>query len=128
MLGLMASGCAPEIGGRASFPILSRQPLPGYTERVATVDEKRCTHVVLFFVAWGDDPSHEALITDVLKQHNGDAITDAELTFFAIPAFFYNQSCARVRGTVVRRAGGAAPPANGPPPVVPLAPAQGGAP
>jgi hypothetical protein len=127
LLGLLA-GCAPEVGGRASFPVLSRSPLPAYSERVATIDEKRCTHVVLFFVAWGDDANHEALISDILTEHKGDAITDAELTYFSIPALFYYQNCARVRGTVVRRAGGAAPTApSGPPPVIPAAP-PGGAP
>ena len=134
MLGVVASvavcgavGCAPAIGGRASFPILSKAPLPGYAP-VTTIDEKRCSHVVLFFAGWGEDSNHEALITDVLQKHKGDAIVDAELTFFSIPAFFYNQSCARVKGTVVRRVAGEAPAAPvqgappGPPPVQPAQP------
>ena len=102
---LAISGCAPEIGGRASFPVLSRTTLPNYYEPITTVDEKRCTHVVLFLVGWGQDANHEALVTDILAKHKGDAIADAELTFFSIPALFYNQSCARVTGTVVRRSG-----------------------
>lgn len=118
-------GCAPQIGGHASFPVLSKSSLPGY-ERVTQVDEKRCSHVILFFAGWGDDANHEALVTDLLQRHQGDAIADAELTYFSIPAFFYNQSCARVRGTVVRRVGGAAPPPAGapaaPPPVLPAQP------
>ncbi len=108
------AGCAPEIGGRASFPVLAKGSLSGF-ERVAEVDEKRCTHVVLFFFGWGDDSNHEALVTDLLEQHKGDAIENAELTFFSIPALVYNQSCARVRGTVVRRAGGGAAPVASPP-------------
>ena len=111
------AGCAPEIGGRASFPVLSRTTLPNYYEPIATVDEKRCSHVLLFFVGWGEDENHEALVTDILSRHKGDAIADAELTFFSIPAVFYNQSCARVTGTVVRRSAGAA---------VPVAPAPAG--
>lgn len=83
---------------------------PGF-EKVADVDEKRCTHVVLFFWAWGEDPNHEALVTDILEKNNGDAIVNAELTFFYIPAILYNQSCAEVKGTVVRRTSGSAPPA-----------------
>jgi hypothetical protein len=123
------TGCAPAIGGRASFPILSKAPLPGYAP-VTTIDEKRCSHVVLFFAGWGEDSNHEALITDVLEKHKGDAIVDADLTFFSIPAFFYNQNCARVRGTVVRRVAEAPAPAGapaapvGPPPVQPAQPAQ----
>jgi hypothetical protein len=120
------SACAPEIGGRASFPLLSRAPLPGYTP-VSQVDEKRCTHIVLFLVGWGSDPNHEALVTEVLAKYSGDAIVDANLIFFSIPAIFYNQQCARVTGTVVRRAGsgasairGAAPLASTPPAAVRL--------
>ncbi|MBX3230910.1 MAG: hypothetical protein KIT84_36235 [Labilithrix sp.] len=105
-VGALALGaCSPHVGGLASFPVLSKAPLAGY-EKVADVDEKRCSHVVLF-VGWGDDANHEALVTDLLQQHKGDAIANAELTFFSIPALVYNQRCARVRGTVVRRAGGA---------------------
>jgi hypothetical protein len=100
---LSSIGCAPEIGGRASFPVLSRATLPNYYEPVTTIDEKRCTHVILFLVAWGEDPNHEALVSDLLSQYKGDAIADAELTFFSIPALVYTQSCARVRGTIVRR-------------------------
>lgn len=98
-----STGCAPEIGGRASFPILSEGSLPPTFEPVTKVDEKRCGHQVLFFWAWGDDPNHEALVTDILTKHKGDAIANAELTYFTIPAVLYNQGCARVRGTVVRR-------------------------
>lgn len=126
LVALTAVGCAPEIGGRATFPVMSKGTLPGYTP-VGQVDEKRCTHVVLFFAGWGEDANHEALITDILVKHQADAIGDAELTFFSIPAFFYNQSCARVRGTVLRRgAAGVERPAEmppvGPPPVTPAAP------
>jgi len=106
---LSSSGCAPEIGGRASFPVLSRATLPNYYEPVTTVDEKRCSHVLLFLFGWGEDSNHEALVTDILSTHKGDAIADANLTFFAIPALFYNQSCARVTGTVVRRTGASTP-------------------
>jgi hypothetical protein len=100
---LLSTGCSPEIGGRSSFPILSQGTLPPSYEAVTKVDEKRCAHQVLFLVGWGDDPNHEALVTDILTKHKGDAIANAELTFFTIPAFFYNQGCARVKGTVVRR-------------------------
>ncbi|HVH46301.1 MAG TPA: hypothetical protein VM925_28365 [Labilithrix sp.] len=107
-------GCAPEIGGRASFPVLSKATLPNYWEPVATVDEKRCTHVVLFFWGWGEDSNHEALVTDILSKHKGDAIADAELTFFSIPALVYHQNCARVTGTVVRRTAAGTAPASAP--------------
>lgn len=100
-LGLL--GCAPAIGGRASFPIVSRGTLPAGFERVVEVDEKRCHHVALFFWVWGDDANHEALVTDILDKNGGDAIADAELTFFSIPAVVYYQVCARVKGTVVKR-------------------------
>jgi hypothetical protein len=120
---LAALGCAPEIGGRASFPVVSRKSLQGF-ERVATVDEMRCTHFVFIFAAWGDDPNHEALISDILSTHKGDAIADADLTFFSIPALLYNQQCARVQGTVVRRARGDAPPPPAPAPAQPVLPAQ----
>src|SRR5690242_20011686 len=93
---LLSTGCAPEIGGRASFPILSQGTLPPSFEPVTKVDEKRCGHVVLFFWAWGDDPNHEALVTDILTKHKGDAIANAELTYYSIPALLYNQGCARV--------------------------------
>jgi hypothetical protein len=127
MLAGVSTACAPEIGGKASFPLLSRaQPLAGY-ENVTTIDEKRCTHVILGLVAWGDDANHEALITDLLSKHKGDAIAYADLTFFSIPALFYNQNCARVTGTIVRRSGGGGAAAAGgrpatepsPPPVKP---------
>jgi len=102
---LGASACAPGMGGRASFPVVSRAKIPSGFEKVAEVDEERCSHVVLFFWAWGDDENHEALVTDILEANKGDAIVDAELTFTYIPAILYNQSCARVKGTVVRRSG-----------------------
>jgi hypothetical protein len=122
-------GCAPEIGGRASFPLVSRTTLPNYYEPIATVDEKRCSHIAMFFFGWGDDSNHEALVTDILQTHKGDALIDAELTYFDIPAFFYYQSCARVQGTVVRRsAGPATSPQPGapasPPPVTPAQPVE----
>jgi hypothetical protein len=125
-LGLFgAAGCAPEIGGRASFPILSRTTLPNYYEPITTVDEKRCTHAVLFFAVWGEDANHEALITDILSKHKGDALADAELTFFSVPAIFYTQQCARVSGTVVRRTAGAQSSAQ-PPGVAPAKPVEVG--
>lgn len=114
---LSLAGCAPEIGGRASFPVLSKTTLPNYYQPIAQVDEKRCSHVVMFLVAWGKDSNHEALVTDILAKHNGDAIIDADLTFFSIPALFYNQQCARIRGTVVRRTGS---PGDGKPPAAAL--------
>jgi hypothetical protein len=115
------AGCAPELGGRASFPILSRAPMPGNYQPVATVDETRCWHQVLFFFGWGEDQSHEALVTDILAKYDGDAITHAELTYHAIPAILYNRGCARVMGTVVRKTAGPqaveAPVSATPPPV-----------
>jgi hypothetical protein len=117
---LLGGGCAPSLGGDASFPIVSRTTLPGYYEPITTVDEKRCTHAVPL-VAWGDDANHEALVTDILSQHKGDAIIDAKLTFFQVPALVYHQYCARVTGTVVRRSEGAG--ASGPPPVKAATPA-----
>jgi len=105
-------GCAPGIGGRASFPVVSKAKIPDGFEKVAQVDESRCTHVVLFFWAWGEDANHEALVTDILEKYKGDAIAEAELTFFYIPAILYNQSCAEVKGTVVRRSSSGAPPSS----------------
>lgn len=90
--------------------MVSRAKIPSGFEKVADVDEKRCSHVVLFFWAWGDDSNHEALVTDILEKHHGDAIVDAELTFFYIPAIVYNQNCAEVKGTVVRRSSTSASP------------------
>jgi hypothetical protein len=113
---LLGSGCAPALGGAASFPIVSRTTLPNYYEPIATVDEKRCSHAVSF-VGWGEDSNHEALVTDILSKHKGDAIINAKLTFFYIPAIVYYQSCARLVGTVVRRSVG-----------VPAAPGAGSAP
>jgi len=101
-------GCAPTLAGKASFPVLSRASLPSGFEKVAEVDEQRCSHIALFFWSWGDDVNHEAIVTDLLEAHDGDAIADAELTYFQIPAILYIQTCARVQGTVVRRS---APPA-----------------
>jgi hypothetical protein len=49
-------------------------------------------------------------VTDLLEAHEGDAITNAELTFFYIPAILYNQNCAVVKGTVVRRSSASAQP------------------
>lgn len=97
------------MGGRASFPVVSKAKIPNGFEKVAEVDEERCSHSVLLFWAWGDDENHEALVTDILEAHHGDAIVDAELTFTFIPAILYNQSCARVKGTVVRRSSGSTP-------------------
>jgi hypothetical protein len=99
------AGCAPEIGGRASFPVLSKGTLGSYWEPIAQVNEKRCSHAILFIAGWGKDSNHEALVTDILAKHKGDAIIDADMTFFSVPAVFYNQQCARIRGTVVRRSG-----------------------
>jgi hypothetical protein len=103
-------GCAPGLGGRASFPVVSRANAPNGFEKVAPVDEMRCSYNVLLFWSWGDDANHEALVTDILEKHQGDAIADAELTFFYIPAVLYNQSCATVKGTVVRRPRASTPP------------------
>jgi hypothetical protein len=105
-----SAACAPEIGGRASFPLLSRRPLPAAEyEKVATVDEQRCAHLVLFLFGWGDDANHEALVSDILAEHRGDLITDANLTFTQIPALFYYRTCAHVEGTVLRKKGASAP-------------------
>jgi len=108
----MAGGvpaCAPELGGRASFPLVSRSSLSAY-ERIAGVDEMRCAHNAVILVWWGDDANHEALISDILERYKGDAIGDAKLTFHSIPALLYNRLCARVEGTVLRRRGTAPPP------------------
>jgi hypothetical protein len=105
---LGVSGCAPGIGGRASFPVLSTAKIPPNFEKVADVEETRCTHIVLFFWAWGEDENHEALVTEALEKHKGDALVDAELTFTNIPAIVYNQTCAVLKGTVVRRSSGSA--------------------
>jgi len=102
-------GCAPGMGGRASFPVVSKAKAPAGFEKVADVDEKRCRYNVLFFWSWGEDENHEALVSEILEKNKGDAIVDAELTFFYIPAILYNQSCAEVKGTVVRRSSGSAP-------------------
>jgi hypothetical protein len=104
-------GCAPGLGGQASFPVVSKAKIPDGYEKVADVDEQRCSYNVLLFWAWGDDPNHEALITDILEKNKGDAIANAELTFFYVPAILYNQSCAVVKGTVMRRSSASAPPA-----------------
>lgn len=104
-----AFGCAPGLGGQASFPVVSKGGVPNGYEKVADVDEMRCSYNVLLFWAWGDDPSHEALVTDMLEQHKGDAIANAELTFFYIPAVLYNENCATLKGTVVRRSGVSTP-------------------
>ncbi len=98
-----ASACTSELGGRASFPLVSRGLLSG--TKIADVDEERCSHQVLFFFAFGEDSNHEALVTDLLERHGGDAIVDAELTFTMIPALVYQNQCARVTGTVIRRGG-----------------------
>jgi hypothetical protein len=100
---LGTASCAPGLGGHSSFPIVSQGKLPGGFERVAEVDEQRCSYNVLFLFGWGDDANHEALVTDILEKNHGDAIVDAELTFFYVPAILYNQMCAVVKGTVVRR-------------------------
>jgi hypothetical protein len=108
-------GCAPGLGGQASFPVVSKANIPSGFEKVAEVDEQRCSYGVLLFWAWGDDANHEALVTDILEKYKGDAIANAELTFFYIPAVLYNQSCAVVKGTVVRRSSSAPPaPDSGP--------------
>jgi hypothetical protein len=109
---LGVSGCAPGIGGRASFPVLSTAKVPPNFEKVADVEEQRCTHMVLFFWAWGEDENHEALVTEVLEKHKGDALINAELTFTQIPAILYNQTCAVLKGTVVRRSSASAPTAS----------------
>lgn len=109
LLGAGLSGCAPAIGGQASFPVLSRGTLPAGFERVVAVDEERCAHAVLFFWVWGEDANHEALVTDILEQNGGDAIAEAELTYSSIPAVVYYELCARVKGTVVKRRPGGSP-------------------
>jgi hypothetical protein len=105
-------GCAPGLGGRASFPVVSKAKMPAGFVKVADVDEQRCSHIVLFFWAWGDDENHEALVTDILEKYKGDAIVDAELTFTVIPAVVYHQSCAVLKGTVVRRSSESSPAAS----------------
>lgn len=103
------AGCAPAIGGLASFPLLSKGTLPNSYRPVAQVDESRCVQSVLFLFAWGEDSNHEAIVTDLLQRHQADAIVDAELTFTSVPAFVYTRDCARVTGTVVRRVARAQP-------------------
>jgi hypothetical protein len=103
-LGALAmSACTSELGGRASFPLVSRGELSG--TKIADVDEERCSHQLLFFFAFGEDSNHEALVTDLLERHGGDAIVNAELTFTLLPALVYSNQCARITGTVIRRAG-----------------------
>jgi hypothetical protein len=102
---LSLTGCATGVGGAGTFPLVSRANPTGY-ERLAKVDETRCTHRLLLFFQWGDDANHEAIVTDVLAEHDGDAIVEAELTYRFIPTIIYDQYCARVTGSVARRTGG----------------------
>jgi hypothetical protein len=97
----VTSACTSELGGRASFPLVSAARLSG--TKIADVDEERCFHQVLFFFGFGEDSNHEALVTDLLERHGGDAIVNAELTFTLIPALVYQNQCARITGTVIRR-------------------------
>jgi hypothetical protein len=108
---LALSGCATGIGGQGSFPLITRARFAGY-ESVAKVDETRCTHRLLILFNWGEDANHEAIITDVLADHDGDMLVDAELTYRLIPTIVYDQYCARVTGTVARRTGSPRPEAT----------------
>jgi hypothetical protein len=101
-LGLSLWGCTTALGGDASFPVMSRNPLPGYDERVASVEEERCSYLLLL-VLWGEEANHEAVVTDLLARYDGDAITNAELTFEWVDALVYRHFCARVKGDIVRR-------------------------
>jgi hypothetical protein len=97
------TACTSELGGRASFPLVTRGDPYGHEQVVAHVDEQRCHYGLLVFFAWGEDENHEALVTDLLEKYDGDAIVNAELTFTFVPAILYTQNCARIVGEVVRK-------------------------
>lgn len=107
----LAQGCATAPAGHANFTVAS---LHNYNaadgvELVRHVERTMCSHNVLFFFWWGDLPDHEFLVKSLLEETGGDAITNADLSFRALPLILYNQNCATVSGDVVRFAAVAKP-------------------
>jgi hypothetical protein len=102
--GAASTGCATSAAGHANFSLASTR-VYGAKDGVTVikhVDREMCSEnaVLLFF--WGDAPDHEYLIKTILEETGGDAITNASLTFTALPLILYNENCVEVEGDVVR--------------------------
>jgi hypothetical protein len=102
--GAASTGCATSAAGHANFSLASTR-VYGAKDGVTVlkhVDREMCSEnaVLLFF--WGDEPDHEYLIKTILDETGGDAITNASLTFTALPLILYNRNCVEVEGDVVR--------------------------
>jgi hypothetical protein len=103
-LASLLAGCATTPSGDANFSFASYR---NYTkadgvEFVKHVERSMCSHAVLLLFGWGESPDHEYLIKTILEETGGDAITNAELEFSSLPLIVYMESCATVRGDVVR--------------------------
>lgn len=107
-LAMGLAGCASGPAGTASFSVVSKKMVNRDRAEVVTyLDVKMCTRNVLLVFAWGEQPNHEYLLRTALDEHDADALTNARLDFTSLPLLFYNESCARLRGDVVRlRPGG----------------------
>jgi hypothetical protein len=105
---LLVGGCAQGPAGTASFSAVSKKIMDSKrVEVVAELDVSMCSHNALIVVAWGEQPNHEYLLRTALDEHDADALTNARLDFTSLPLLLYNQSCARLRGDLVRLTPGA---------------------
>jgi hypothetical protein len=99
-----STGCATSAAGHANFSLASTR-VYGAKDGVTVikhVDREMCSENAVFLFFWGDAPDHEYLIKTILDETGGDAITDASLTYTALPLILYNENCVEVEGDVVR--------------------------
>ncbi len=91
--------------GTPSLTVLSRSNLRAHFEPVAEpVEERQCLHQLLFVFLFGNaNPTHEAVIADLLDRYDADVLLDAEVTTVSYPFGLYNRFCRQVRGQPARR-------------------------
>jgi hypothetical protein len=102
--GGVSTGCATAAAGHANFSIASTKvygPKDG-VEVLKHVDQEMCIQSAVLLFIWGDAPDHEYLIKTILEETGGDAITNASLSYTALPLLLYTRNCVEVEGDVVR--------------------------
>lgn len=105
---LCSTACAPMVGV-PSLTLLSRDSSASslYTAVGGTAKTSDCRHWGLILFIWGDvAPSHEAVVTRMLEEHDADAILNARITTsqYGLP-YLYMQTCTNVEGTPARLGG-----------------------
>jgi len=95
-LALNGSACAP-LSGTSSLTVLSAETPHGLVPAAKTEQERACTNWALVFFVWGDQSSHETLVSRMLERTGADTLVDAkaESSTWGFP-YLYMRSCETV--------------------------------